>query len=77
MVYLYPIMAKENLNRIKAVLAEMNISSKTLATHLKVTEQTVSGWCTNTKQPSLKTLFAIAEYLQVEARDLIVGKRIK
>ena len=69
-------MPKENLNRIKAVLAEHNVSSKLVASHLNVTEQTVSGWCTNTKQPSLKTLFEIADYLQVDVRDLIFVKKI-
>lgn len=66
-------MAKENLNRIKAVLAEKNLSSKILAAQMNVTEQTVSGWCTNTKQPSLKTLFEIATILKIDVRLLLVS----
>jgi transcriptional regulator with XRE-family HTH domain len=66
-------MSKIFLNRIKSVLAEKNISSKTLAAKLHVSETTVSGWCTNSKQPSLKTLYEIAEYLKIDVRQLLVG----
>jgi len=32
---------------------------------------TISRWCRNVQQPSLKTLFQIAELLDIEARELI------
>jgi len=66
-------MSEPLLNRIKSVLADKNISSKTLAGKLDVSEQTVSGWCTNSKQPSLKTLYEIAKYLKIDIRDLLVS----
>ena len=49
-------MKKVHYNRIKAVLAQ----------------STVSHWCTNEMQPSIETLFRIAGYLKMEARDLLV-----
>ena len=66
-------MAKQNLNRIKAVLAEKNTSSKDLASHLEKTESTVSRWCTNEVQPSVETLFEISKFLKVDIRKLLVS----
>ncbi|NOQ72149.1 MAG: helix-turn-helix domain-containing protein [Crocinitomix sp.] len=66
-------MAKQNLNRIKAVLAEKNTSSKDLASHLGKTESTVSRWCTNEVQPSIETLFEISKFLKVDIRELLVS----
>jgi transcriptional regulator with XRE-family HTH domain len=62
-------------NRIKAALAEAGVSGKELADALGVTEQTVSAWCTNTKQPSLQTLYLIADYLKIDVRDLLVPNK--
>lgn len=64
-------------NRLKAVLADTRTSSKKLAKHLKVTESTVSRWCTNQVQPSLETMYEIAGFLKIDIRDLLVdnGKR--
>lgn len=61
-----------NINRIKAVLAEQNKTSKWLAGEMKKDQGTVSKWCTNKFQPSLETLVRIAKCLKVDVRDLIV-----
>ena len=66
-------MDKRNFNRIKAVLAEKNKQNKDLAEKLKVASTTVSNWATNKSQPSIETLFEIAEYLQVDVRILLVS----
>ena len=66
-------MSKENLNRIKSVLAEKNTNNKELAKHLSKTESTVSRWCTNEVQPSVDTLFEISKFLKVDIRDLLVS----
>lgn len=63
---------KRAYNRIKAYLALKGVKNKTLAEHLSVSEQTVSKWCTNYSQPSIPELFAIAEYLEVSASDLLI-----
>lgn len=64
-------MSKNAINRIKVVLVEKNLSSKWLAEQLGKNEATISRWCTNDVQPSLYTLFEIAEVLKVSPRELI------
>ena len=59
------------INRIKAVLAEKQVSGKCLAKEIGRTENTVSRWCSNKVQPSLENLFEIAEVLKVDVRELI------
>lgn len=59
------------LNRIKVVLAEKEKTNKWLAEQVGRSEVSVSRWCTNEMQPSLGTLAAIAEALDVDVRELI------
>jgi putative transcriptional regulator len=66
---------KAQYNRIKGALADAGISNKQLAEGLGVTEPTVSTWCTNAKQPSLETLFSIADYLEIDARELLAANK--
>ena len=49
------------LNRIKAVLAEQEKTSKWLAEQVGKSACTVSKWCGNTVQPDLKTLALISK----------------
>lgn len=65
-------MGKKVINRIKAVLAERNVTSRELAMQLGKTETSVSRWCTNDMQPSLETLHEIARVLDVDIRELLV-----
>ena len=65
-------MKKKVYNRIKAVLAEEGKSNKELAALLKVADQTVSRWCTNSGQPSLEMLYEIAKVLKRDVRDFLV-----
>jgi transcriptional regulator with XRE-family HTH domain len=65
-------MKAKTINRLKAVLAEKQLTNKWLAEKMNISTITVSRWCTNKTQPSLETLMEIAEILQVEARMLIV-----
>ena len=62
----------ENLNRLKAVLADAGQTNKWLAEQLGKDPVTVSKWCTNTTQPDLQTLSMIAEVLDVNIRELLV-----
>jgi len=62
---------KKSINRIKAVLAEKQLSGKWLANEIGRTENTVSRWCSNKVQPSLENLLEIAEVLNVDIRDLL------
>ena len=66
---LLTIMAK--LNRIKAVLAEQEKTSKWLAEQVGKSAYTVSKWCSNTVQPDLNTLDNIAKLLDIDVKDLL------
>ena len=61
----------KDMNRLKVVLAETKRTNRWLAEQLGKDQATVSKWCTNTSQPSLATLFQIAEVLGVKVQDLI------
>ena len=65
-------MATKNLNRIKVMLAERNLTNKWLAEQVGKDPATVSKWCTNVAQPTLETLLQIAKLLEVEVQDLLV-----
>jgi putative transcriptional regulator len=64
-------MTQKAINRIKVVLTEKNLSSKWLAEQLNKNEATISRWCTNDVQPSVKTLVTIAEVLDVKLTKLL------
>lgn len=68
-------MARKAINRIKIVLVEKKRSSKWLAIELGRTHTTVSRWCTNQSQPSLETLYSIAEALDIDIRRLLVPNK--
>ena len=59
------------LNRIKVVLAERDLNNKWLSEQVGKDPATVSKWCTNTMQPNLETLVAIAKALDVDVKDLL------
>ena len=65
---------KKIYNRIKIVLIEQNKTSLWLAEQLEKDKSTVSRWCTNDMQPSIETLFLIAEKLDVSPRELLSDK---
>ena len=65
---------KKRYNRIKLALYEKEKSNKWLAQQLGVKSETVSKWCTNVNQPSIATLFRIAETLEVSVCELLAAK---
>ncbi len=66
---------KKASNRIKAVLAEQGKTNNWLAEELNKNRTTVSKWCTNQMQPTMETLFQIAEVLDVDVRELLVSTK--
>ena len=64
-------MANKDLNRLKVVLAEKKKTGKWLAEQLGKDQTTISKWCTNSTQPSLSDLVAIAKCLEVDTKDLL------
>ena len=69
------VMNEKIFNRIKAVLAEERKTNMWLAEKLEMSPNTVSKWCTNQMQPTIETLFRIANVLEIEARDLLVNSK--
>lgn len=65
-------MSQKAINRIKVVLVEKNLSSKWLAEQLGKNEATISRWCTNDVQPSIKTFVQISELLGVKLSNLFI-----
>ena len=59
------------MNRIKVILVEKQKTNRWLAEQLGKSENTISRWCSNKSQPSLDTLFKIAELLEVNYTSLI------
>ena len=65
----------EQINRIKAVLAEQHRTGKWLAEAMKKNEATVSRWCTNKSQPTQATMRKIAELLDVDVKEILVSTK--
>nr|WP_302335719.1 helix-turn-helix transcriptional regulator [uncultured Prevotella sp.] len=64
-------MSREQVNRLKIVLAEEQKSNKWLAEQLGKDQATISKWVTNTSQPDLKNLLRIAKALNVDVARLL------
>ncbi len=62
---------KKMSNRIKAVLAENGKTNNMLVEELGINITPASKLCTNQIQPTMETLFEIAEVLNVEVRELL------
>lgn len=59
------------VNRLKAVLAEQQKTSKWLANQLAKSETTVSRWCRNEVQPPIEMMLKIAEILKIDIKELL------
>jgi transcriptional regulator with XRE-family HTH domain len=53
------------------MLGVKGFSYRKLANEMGVPEQTVIDWIANKKQPSIKSLYRIAEILKIHARELL------
>ena len=63
------------MNRIKEVLEDKGIKQTWLADKLGKSFNTVNGYVQNRQQPSLKTLYLIAELLSVEIKELLLDRK--
>lgn len=68
-------MGNRKYNRLKVVLVEKGLSNKWLAKKLDKSETTISNWCTNIRQPSIPTLFEIADVLDVDTKNLLYSNK--
>jgi putative transcriptional regulator len=62
-------------NRLSEVLAAKDKSNKWLAEKLGVSDVTVSNWCSQNYQPSWPNLYAIADLLEIDVRELFVPNK--
>ena len=63
------------MNRIKEVLDERGIKQTWLAEQLGKSFNMVNSYVKNRRQPSLETLYKIAEILKVDVKDLIISNK--
>ena len=63
------------MNRIKEALNEKGIKQTRLAEKLGKSFKIVNAYACNQKQPSLETLFLIAELLNVDVKDLLISNK--
>lgn len=59
------------INRLAEVFEENNITNREIAKHVEKSEETVSRWVNNHRQPPLDDLYKIAKYLKMDIRDLL------
>ncbi len=63
------------MNRIKEILDEKGIKQTWLAEQLGKSFNMVNAYAQNRSQPSVETLYQIAEILQVSVKDLLVENK--
>lgn len=66
-----------NMNRIKEVLEESGTKQTWLAEKLGKSYNMVNSYVRNKRQPSIETLFSIAEILGVSVRELLIDNKEK
>ena len=64
-------MENKNLNRLRVVIAEKNLSNKWLSEQLGVGQATISKWVTNSSQPNLEMLIKLSKILDIDLKDLV------
>lgn len=65
------------MNRIKVILNNKGLKQTWLSEKLGKSYVIVNSYVQNRKQPSLSTLYQIAEILEIDVRELIVPSKTK
>ena len=65
------------MNRIKDVLEQKGIKQKWLAEQLGKSYNMVNSYAQNRRQPSLEDLYKIAEFLDIEVKELLIERNIQ
>jgi putative transcriptional regulator len=61
------------MNNIKIILKKQGRSQAWLAEHIDKSYVITTNYCNNKTQPSIPTLYKIAEMLEVDVKELIGG----
>lgn len=64
-------MEPKQLNRLRVIIAEKNLTNKWLSGQLGVGQATVSKWVQNNAQPNLEMLIKLSKLLNVDINELI------
>ena len=67
----YYSMEQKQLNRLRVIIAEKNLTNKWLSEQLGVGQATVSKWVQNNAQPNLEMLIKISKLLNIDINELI------
>lgn len=59
------------INRVGEILNNKKIYNRDLAKYLNKSEETISRWVNNHRQPALTDLYEIAKFLKVDIRELL------
>ena len=62
-------------NFLKELRKEQNITQEQFAEKMNVSRRTVSRWETGSNMPDLDVIIEIADYYDVDLRDLLDGER--
>lgn len=65
------------MNRIKEVLDKKGIKQIWLAEQLGKSYNMVNSYVQNRRQPSIECLYEIAEILNIEAKELLIDRKVK
>lgn len=60
--------------RIRELMKEQNLNQVKLAEKIGMRQNTISAWLLNKKEPSISSLWLLADYFNVEI-DYIVGRK--
>ena len=60
--------------RIKELMKEENLTQVALAAKIGVKQNTISAWLLEKKEPSIRSLWLLADYFNVDI-DYIVGRK--
>lgn len=66
----------KTLNRIKIVLEEKGVKQKWLAEQLGKSFCIINAYVCNRRQPSIETLFQIADLLNVNPKELLNSEKV-
>ena len=61
-------------NRIKELMNEEKLTQTALASRIGVKQNTISAWLLGKKEPSIKSLWLLADYFGVEV-DYLIGRK--
>lgn len=60
--------------RISELMKDENLTQVALAQKIGVKQNTISAWLSNKKEPSIKSLWLVADYFGVDI-DYLVGRK--